>query len=115
MKFGGYEIKSCPCCTQLYKDRVVHVKNFSDGYVEGDWIPKFTTLVKCVNEDCGKFFNLNDQNVIAEIAFEERDSPEWKSAHNTSDCKMDKKKLEEALTSDFCKLKETKPLCTESA
>ena len=112
MKFDGYQIKACPNCSQLYKDRIVvsfntfGARNFSDGYVEGDWIPRFTNIIKCVNKDCGKFFKLADQKLITEIAFEDREDPEWVQAFNTSDCVLGIIELEKALTTEFCNERE---------
>ena len=108
MKFSGYQIKSCPYCKQLYKDRIVvsfntfGLKTYSDGFVIGDWIPKSTNIIKCINQDCGRFFNLNDQKEIKKVSLEESKSPEWESAYHTSTCKLGKEELKEAVTTSFC-------------
>jgi len=112
MTIAGYEILCCPLCTQLYKNPIIGSYNtfnsryFSDGHLEGDYIPQMPSIIKCVNNDCGKFFNIEEAKKIAQIDNGSFDAPEWKFAHYLAGYNIGLKDLEEALTTDFCKNEE---------
>ena len=109
MTIAGFEIFTCPYCSQLYKNSIIGSYNnirsnsFSDGYVEGPFIPKIQSIIKCINNACSKFFNIKDKKVIAKLDFEDFNNPEWKDAYYLSMYNIGISELEEALQKDFCK------------
>lgn len=112
MTIVGFEIISCPFCTRLYKNRIIGSLNtlnsryFSDGHLDGKWVPKMPSIIKCVNKDCRKFFYIEDAKVIAKLDKNSFDTPEWKDAHYLAERIIGAKELEKALTTDFCKNEE---------
>lgn len=108
MTIAGFEIIACPHCSQLFRNRIIgsyntfNSRQYSDGYVEGDGIPVLPSVIKCVNNNCGKFFNVTEAEIIAEIDTKSFDAPEWKGAYYLSGNKIGVKELEEALGTDFC-------------
>jgi len=76
---------------------------YSDGHLEGQFIPNRPSIVKCNNSDCGKFFNITDAIKIEQIDEYEIDAPEWKDVFNLSNYIIGVKELEEALQIRFYK------------
>lgn len=109
MTIAGLKIVSCPFCKQLYKNRIIGSYNtfnssyFSDGHLEGDWIPEMLSIIKCINNDCGNFFNIEEAKVIAELDKNDFNAPEWKDAHYLAGYKIGIKELEEVLSINYCK------------
>lgn len=107
MTIIGYDILSCPFCTQLYKNEIIGSSNgfnsryYSDGHLEGPFIPQIPSIIKCINNDCEKFFNIKDAKKIAQIE-PFSDSPEWKNAYSLGKYQIGIKELEEALATGFC-------------
>jgi len=108
MTIAGFEISKCPHCSKLYMNRIIGSYNtfdaeyYSDGFVKGDSIPIMPSIVKCVNNNCKKFFNIKESEIIAEIATKCMGDPEWKDAHYLSGYVIGENDLEEALLSEIC-------------
>ena len=113
MQLAPPKIIACPYCNKVYKYPVVisfntwGAKYYSDGYHEGESIPKFPSVVKCFNTSCSKFFNVNDAEVIEEspggdffnqIPYK----TDWTGVHSLSATEIGIKELEEATETDFC-------------
>ena len=109
MKISGYEILSCPYCSQLYRNQIILSFNtfdssyFSDGYLEGPFIPNMPSIIKCVNKHCGKFFNINEAKLMAKVDYHKSGSTEWESAYYLAQYKIGIEELEEALVIGYCK------------
>ena len=113
MKIAGFKISKCPYCSQLYKNRIIASYNtlnsryYSDGYIEGDFIPKMPSIIKCINSSCGIFFKIEEGKFVAEVGVEDFDNPKWNNAYYLAGYKISPIDLEEALSTDFCKDAET--------
>ena len=109
MKISGYEIISCPYCSQLYRNQIIASYNtfdssyFSDGYLEGPFIPNMPSIIKCVDKNCGKFFNIQETKIMAKVDYQKYVTSEWKHAFYLAGYKIGIKELEEALAIGFCK------------
>jgi len=109
MKISGYEIVSCPFCSQLYRNQIILSFNtfdssyFSDGHIEGPYIPNMPSIIKCVNKNCGKFFNIKEAKIMAKVDDHKYVSSEWESAYYLEEYKIGTNELEEALAIGFCK------------
>ena len=112
MTFTNPKIIACPYCNQLYNNPVITSFNtinsryFTDGYMDGDFIPNLPSIVKCVNQECGKFFNVKEAEIIGEIPknIAENSYPEeWNAAFLLGGYRIGIKELKEALEADFCK------------
>jgi hypothetical protein len=109
MTILGYDILSCPFCAQLYKNEIIGSSNtfnsryYSDGHLEGQFIPIRTSIIKCVNNDCEKFFNINEAKKIAQYDEYDLDAPKWENAFFLGKYKIGIKELEEALATGFCR------------
>ena len=108
MTILGYDILSCPYCTQLYKNQIIGSSNtfysrfYSDGHLEGQFIPQIPNIIKCVNNDCEKFFHIKEAKKIAQIDEYDLDASKWENAYFLGKYKIGINELEEAYASGFC-------------
>jgi hypothetical protein len=108
MRILGFDIAFCPFCLQVYKNQIIGSSNtfnsnyFSDGYLEGQFIPQIPSIIKCVNSKCGKLFNIKNAKIITQIDEFGGYEPEWEFAYNLAEYKIGIKELQEALETGFC-------------
>lgn len=109
MTFSGTEIKACPHCNQLLKNRIIISYNtygsvpFSDGHL-GGVIINTTSIIKCAYNNCTQLFNVKDAKIIGEIS--EKENPdliphEWKTALPLYTNTINITDLQVSLTTDF--------------
>jgi len=112
MRILGFDILTCPVCSQLYKKQIIASSNsigssyFSDSYIEGPFLPSQPTIIKCINENCGQFLQINKLKKIASIDYDDEDVYKhnaWKTAYDLEDYRMKIKDLLECLEKDICK------------
>ena len=105
MTIAGFNILACPHCEYKYKTRIIGSfnmfvsKRYSDGFIEGSWPTFMPKIVKCVNEKCSQFFNVNDAKIIAKIDKEEQFN--WEDAFYLTGYELKMEQITEALETDF--------------
>ena len=108
MRILGFDILFCPFCTQVYKNQIIGSSNtfnskyFSDGHLEGQFIPMIPTIIKCVNNECGKLFNIKNAKIITQVDEFNGYEPEWEFAYNLAKYNIGIKELHEALANGIC-------------
>lgn len=109
MTFSYSEITACPHCGHLYNNWVLASSNsfgtiqYSDGYLHGTK-SNHTPFKKCDNQDCKRFFNINEATKISVIDPEkslELIPTEWKNASSYNSNPPQIEDLKEGLASDF--------------
>lgn len=111
MYISGFDILICPICSQLYKKHVIVSSNsfyatyFSDSYTEGPYLPGQSSIIKCINEDCGHFLKISNLKQIASLNYSDDDvyRPEsWQTAYDLRKYKFKIKDLLDCLSDDLC-------------
>lgn len=111
MKIHGFDILICSVCSQLYKNQRIASSNsmgasyFSDGYIEGPFIPVQPRIIKCINENCGQFLQISQLKMVASVNHDDEDasSPDaWETAYDLVGYKIGLNNLKEALHKDIC-------------
>lgn len=106
----GDKILACPHCGHLYKNHIIasfntlNVDIYSDGHMEG-MLPNFVSVIKCVQVNCQKFFNIEEAEELGEIPFNDDANSfpeEWKDATPLHQYRISATELEECLATDFC-------------
>lgn len=103
MTIAGYKILACPFCLELYKKRIYSsVNNFnSSWYSDGEIAKGLTTdelgIIKCVNEDCSKFFKIDESEIIEEYDFKMGVVNKYDNAHSLDNYKLGTIELNELL------------------